>query len=368
MAEWAGVVNVTAQRYLQGAIDGTIRDRLLLKMLQQRGRIIFNQNGYNCRWAVQFDEQPIEPYADGGVINFSRHDLYRQLELDWRGYKGADRMTEKERLMNRGNVAIIDRYSRIIPTLTQSMQNKFAAEFYIDGTAAGNENRVMGIESIMKVGTCAATDRIATLSGSYAGQSMNLAAEGGTWGATLGSGNYPNATLAKDWPEGKGDARYDYLAPKILNYTASTWGTGSTAWADNCARVIRQAVAWTTRTGGRSGRPTMFQLGSDLFYQYQNYQEVKYRVIVPHKEANDLGFPETLNQEGVMIGTDFDVPAAVGYGLNVDQMELACMDSKLFATRGPDYDVHTDSYLFAVGFWGNIRWYPKYQSKLAAIA
>lgn len=366
MAEWSGVVNATAKKYLQGAVDGTIRDRLLLTLLRNRGRITFNHNGYDCNWNVQFDEQPIEPYTDGGVIDFSRHDLYRQLNIDWRGYKGSDRMTEKERLMNRGNVAIINRYSRIIPTLIQSMTNKFAAEFYVDGYASGNEARLHGIESFMGTGTVVAADRVAQISETYGGRSLALQAEGGTWSSDLATP--PNAAVATDWPEGKGDTRYDYIAPKILNYTSSNWGTGSTTWANNCARAIRQACHWTTRTGGKEGKPTLMLLGSDLFYQYQNYQEAKFRILVPHKEASDLGFTDTLNQDGVMITSDFDVPASVGYGVNVNQMELCSMDSKLFGQRGPDRDPHTDSYLFAVGFWGNIRWNPKYFSKLAALA
>ncbi len=69
-----------------------------------------------------------------------------------------------------------------------------------------------------------------------------------------------------------------------------------------------------------------------------------------------------------MIDTDFDVPSGVGYGLNVDQMELGSLDSVLFSSRGPEYDIKTDSWLFLVGFFGNVRYNPKHFAKLAAIA
>jgi hypothetical protein len=85
--------------------------------------------------------------------------------------------------------------------------------------------------------------------------------------------------------------------------------------------------------------------------------------VVPHKGAQDLGFDDVLNQDGVMIDTDFDVPSGVGYGLNVDQMELGSLDNVLFASRGPEFDIKTDSWLFMVGFFGNARYNPKYFSK-----
>ena len=105
--EWIGVIHTTAPKYLSGAADNTIRKRLILSLLKQKGRIKFNENSYQCNWDVEFKEQPVEAYGDGGTLNFSRHDLYRQLNVDWRGYKATDLMTEKERLMNDGALTLL---------------------------------------------------------------------------------------------------------------------------------------------------------------------------------------------------------------------------------------------------------------------
>lgn len=359
--EWVGVIHDTAPSYLMGAADLTIRNRLWLSMLQKYNRIRLGENGYQCTWTVQKTEQPIESYGDAGTINFSRHDLYAQLTHDWRGYKGTDQMTEKERLMNAGDVAIIKRYSRVLPTLVSSLQNKFGGELFVDGNLAGNENRLHGLESFFGAGTVATGDLIAMPSDTYAGLSTALQAAGGTWSANLATS--PNSTVATDWPYGQGDAEYDYLSPKLINTSSTNWGTGSTAWEDNCERVLRQGTIWLTHGGGRESRPTMHLLSSDLFFPYLNKQESKQRILVPHKEADDLGFPDTLNQEGVMVKYEYDVPARTGYSINIFQMDLASLDSVLFSRRGPTYDIKTDSYLFMVGFFGNCKYSPKHFAK-----
>lgn len=363
--EWIGVVNATAPKYLQGAANNTIRNRLLLMLLQRYGRMEFNQNGYVLRWDVQYDEPPAQVYGDAGVFEFARHDVLKTLELSWGGYLANDLMTYKEKAMNDGNVAIVRRYDRMMPQLQDSLQNKFCAELY--GTSSGDPNRIDGLETFFaNHGTTVAADRVATPSGTYGGKSCTLGADTGTW--TSNHTVKPNAALGKDWPSGSGDARYDWNSYKKINWSSTNWGTGSTAWIDNCERVLRQTFLWLTHTGGKEGRPTIALLSQDLFYDYQNKQEAKQRILVPHKEASDLGFPDTLNQEGVMVRHEYDVPANVGYVLNIYQMMLSSLYSQLFWNVGP-YDVPSKlRYELLVGFFGNVRYNVKHQAKLQAVA
>ena len=366
MAEWAGVISTTAEKFLQGAADQTIRNRLILSLLKEYGRIEYNQNSYQLTWDVEYAQQPVESYGDAGVIDFTRHDLYKQLTVDWRGYYASDMMTEKERLMNAGNVRIIDRYGRIMPTLMKAINAKFSGELFIDGNAAGNENRLHGLESFCGSGTTVAADRIAQPSDTYAGLSTALGNITGSWSTDLATS--PNAAVATDWPYGQGDSEYDFNSPKLVNWSSNNWGTGSTSWEDNCERVIRQTILWLTHGGGKESRPTCFLLSTDLFYAFQNKQEAKTRILVPHKEADDLGFGDALNENGVIIKSDYDVPSETGYALNVHQMQLSSLDSKLFSSRGPEYDIKTNAYLFLVGFFGNCRYNPKHFGKLASYA
>ena len=174
--------------------------------------------------------------------------------------------------------------------------------------------------------------------------------------------------MAVDWPSGSGSTEFDYLSPVLVNITSESWGTGSTEWEDNCGRILRKTTTWLTKNGGQDGRPTCYMLADDLFNSYQDYQEARFRNIIPHPEGRDLGFPDTLNQDGVMVKYEFDVPAGQGFGINVHQMELASWDSVLFGTRGPFYDIKSDAYLFKAGFFGNCRFNPKYFARLKAYA
>ena len=341
MAEALSLVNVTAKRYMQGAADLTIRKRLLLAMLSKYGRIKYNESGYDCNWNVQFAEPPVQPHGASGEYEFSAHDLYRQLVIDWRGYVATDKMDAKDELMNKSPVAIVDRYSKILPNLKQSLENKFHAEFYIDGGAAGNANRLHGMLTFCGAGTVAAGDLVAQPSGTYGGKNTNLQDQGGSWSANLTT--KPNSTVATDWPDGNGSVEYDYMAPILVNTSSTNWGTGSTLFEDNCGRILRRTTTWLTKNGGADGRPSVYLMAADMFNAYQNYQEAKFRNVIPHEESRDLGFPDTLNQDGVGIKYEFDVSAGEFWGINVNQMELASLDSTMRGVRGPTYYIKSDA-------------------------
>jgi len=366
--EFAAVMKEAAPLYVAGRIDLTIRDRLMLTLAQQNGRFKYKMAGsHTLYWDVKRGQRLLQAYGDDGVIRFERSNLHEQLNVNWRGYKLPDRMTEKQRLMLGDLSSIINRYDEQGEDMLDDMQDGFCSQQFVDGYAAGNENKVHGLESFLGERTApAATDRIAEPGDTYGSKNTNLADVGGSWSTNLTT--YPNATLAKDWPDGSGTADYDYMAPKLVNYSSSNWGTGSTTWEDNCERALDQTIIWMTHTGGRKNKPTAFLLASDLYYAYQNKMRAKYRLNIPHQQATDLGFPDTMQQSGVMVAHDFDVDAGVGYGISMQRMAICSLYDQLFVSRGPTYDIHSDSYLWLVGFFGNNRYEPKGFAKLKAYA
>lgn len=368
--EWQGVIHSTAPKYLKGAEDLTIRERIVLSFLKSRGRVKFNENSHTCVWDVEFSEPPIEPYADGGVLNFQRHDPLRQLVLDWRGYVGTDQMTRKERMMNTGDEAIYRRYDKIIPNLTRSITNKFGSEWLIDGYAAGNENRLCGIETFMgKLAAVTSNSKIALPSDTYAMRSTALQNQGGYWSAALASGArpYQEGSMTTDWPDGNGSSEYDFLSPKLLNEDHD-WGGGAVGWnglTGNAEYIIRKGVIWLSLLGGKSGSPDLFLTNGSWYAEYLDQQSGKQRIIVPHKESADLGFPNTVNQEGIGIYRDFDVTPGTGYFLNFDKMTLSSLSDQLFFRSGPEWSIETQSWLFSIGFFGNMKFQPKFFGKVA---
>lgn len=367
--EWVGVIHQQTPVFMAGAADECVRGKMRMQMLRKNGRIITGAGGPMCIWQVQYKQPPVEAYGDGGQLNFQRHDVWKQVGLNWRGYKSTDLMTEKEYLMCQGSSGrILNRYSEVIPMHMKAITDYFGSELILDGEAAGRTDHIHGLETFMGSSTTVANDLIAKPSDTYAGQSTALGAEGGSWSTSLGVGNYPNASVASDWPN-VGDSstctyEYDFFSPKLGNWSSTRWGTNSTSWEANCERVLRQMIVWMTMTGGAGGRPSIGTLSGDMWTGFVNHQSAKQRSMIPHKEAQDLGFPEALNFDGVAIGMDYDVPANTGYLENLKNVELMSLDKVLFGYRGPHFDPRTASWLFSTGFWGQARYRPKHFGKV----
>lgn len=366
--EWSGIAKNTLTKYTKGAEDHTLRNYKWLAMLRQKGNITYNHSGKDLQWQVEMKEHEVQSYGDDGVINFSRLDPLETLTVDWRGYVAADRMTKKERLMNRGAQALVDRYATIGKKLIKSIQNHFSLELYVDGYAAGNSDRLCGIESFMGTGSVADGDIIAQPSDTYGGKSTALGNKGGSWSTEKTT--KPNSTVATDWPYGTGDAQYDYLSPKLINYTASTaWGTGAGTWAANAERAMREGAMWSVLTAGKAGMLDLWLLDPALYTAFVSAQSTNQRLIVEQSTPmRALGFKDTIMLDGVEITSEYGVPGDTGYGLNFDEMELCSLHSELFFSDGPNYDPETMSHLYAVGFFGNLKFNPKAFAKLSDYA
>ncbi len=367
MSEGIIAVKNTAPKYLKGAADQTIRKRFWLSYLRQQGRIKLGDGGVSCTWNVKARQPEIRQNGDAGQQTFSEHDAYEQLTVDVRGYVGTDRLTLKKKMMNKDPLAIVDLYGTKMDDLVKSLRDNFGGELYVDGNASGNSNRLLGIESFMgDDGNTVAGDIVANPSDTYAGKSTALGNLGGTWTSALSTS--PNATLATDWPYGTGSSEYDYIAPKLINYSSTGWPSAATTWRDNCSVVMRRARTWCKTLGGDDMAPMCHLLSSELYDEFEDYQETKFRNTIPHKSASDLGFPDVLSFNGAMVKQEYDCPAGTGYGVNVGEMLLFSIHDDFFYTEGPEWDTTSLSDLFLVGFFGNLRFNPKHFAKYAAYA
>jgi hypothetical protein len=368
--EWIGVIHSTRPMYMKGASDLTVRSRLLLALAKQKGRIELNAGGDECKWQVEFSQPEVSSYADGGQLDFSNHDAFRQLSVDWRGYVATDTLTKKQRNMNTGEEALIKLFETKNNRLMKSIRDKFCGELYRDGSEAGRENAIHGLETFLGDGTTVVADVIAEPDDTYGltGLATDLGDQGGSWSSSLTTS--PNAAVATDWPYGNGDSEYDYLSPKLVNYGSTSWQGSSNTWISNGWYAIGAAITWLTTGNGQEGAPDICVLAPDLFQGYKDSQESLRRIVVPHKGAQDLGFgANVLNQDGVAIQSDFDCPVATGYMLNLDTMTIRSIMPELFWGEGPDPDPRSGwSYLWGCGFYGNVCWSPKHVAKLHPFA
>lgn len=354
MAEWARVVNTTIKKYIRKEEVNTLRNRKLTALLKEKGRITYNHSGESLDWKVRYKQAPLMGFADADTLTFPRRTRRKTATLGWRGYALAESMTQKEKLMNRSTEAIIKLFSSIAEDMMEEAGELFGDELYIDGNATGNSKRFHGIESFLGGTTSTGSDDVALNADTYAGLNCALAAYGGTWTGT--------------WPTGTGDSEYDFWTPVLVNYLSSgIVGTGDT-WATQGAEAIRFGVIKCQRNKSKAGALDLILLNSALYEGLLNQLDSKERFISrPGRNEGSLaklGFTDALNFDGVDVSWEYGIPATIGYGFNLDKMELCSLQSQIFVPEGPEYDMASASWRFALHCYGNLKCNPRNFLKL----
>lgn len=347
---WERIVNTTIHKYIREVEVGVLRNRKVLAMMREKGRISFNHSGDLMDWKVRYKRAPMQGYADMDTLTFSRRDRWKTAQLDWRGYAATDSMTKKERLQNKNTEAIVKVYSEIAMNLMEDMEDQFGDEIYIDGNAAGNSKRIHGLESFLGNGGAASAGYIASPSDTYAGLVTTLGNYGGSW--------TQNGSSQVEWPSGRGDAHYDFWSPLIVDYTDTAWSASTKTWPNTCREALIYGIIKSRRNKSKRGYLDMIILDNELFRQFRDKVESNERLVVNRNEKQglvSLGFTDVVNYEGVDISYEYGIPNNVGYGLCTECMELCSLQPQLFVPEGPDFDISTQSYRFSIDFFGNMK-------------
>ena len=367
MAEWSRVVNTTIRQYIRGEETNVLRNRKLTALMRDRGRIKFNASGEQLDWKIRYKRAPLFGFADSDTLTFSRRNRWKTAVLPWRGYAVTDSMTKKEKLMNKNVEAIVKIYDGIARILMEDLEDHFGDEMYIDGNAAGNSKRIHGAESWnaatetinISTGvarTANAADKAGAPADTYAGLLTNLGNYGGTW---TGS-----------WPQGSGDAHYDFWAPVIVNYTSTAFP--GTTFAANGDEAIRYMLLSAQKNRSRKGEMDLVLLEKDMYNDFQNLLDGKERFVSrPSRQEGSLaklGFTNTINFDGTEVTWEYGIAAAVGYGFNIDNLRLCSLQSQMFVPEGPDFDIASQSWRFSIDFYGNLECNPRTQGKLVVLA
>lgn len=361
------VVNATITRHLREVEDSCMRNRVAFAMFKKKGRVKYNCSGKDTDWRVKYKIPSSQGYSDMEGVDYAVHEKFLVPALDWRARLATDAMSIMQKMMNKGAEAIVNHYATIMPDLEKSLTDGLSADLFIDGNAAANLKLPCGLETMFGTRTTpAAGDRIAEPGDTYADFATNLGDKGGTWTSDLGTGNYPNATLANDWPDGQGDYEYDYYSPKLVNWSSTGWDTGSTSWQDNAEYALSQTATWCVTSGGKDGALDMFLTTPRMLNQFKNSQRARQTINVQPTTSPlwALGFRDVMNLDGIDITSDYDVPANTCYGLNFDEMRMDSLNPQLFWNHAPTWDPRTLSDLFVIGFFGQFRFRPKHMAKL----
>lgn len=369
----------TIPDFMKALVDETMRKRLRLSLLQQRGKIMVNQSGRRrCEYPIRVDKPPTRGYAPRMDIGggYGDHQSLRKISLPWRGMIVQDAITLWDYKINdNGPGTVVNLFQEKMSNLKSAIQE----DFHGVSITAGDGLLPDGIETYLGYTPCASTDKIAVPNDSYgdseASLSTVLGALGGTWDPAVGTP--PNAALGNDYPNGKGSRPYNANSPLFVNTNTTAWGTGQTSFEANCFRVLTQAISWQNKNGGAEGKATNGMMGEDHWTALKYNQEAKFRIQQSGtaKEAIDLGFPDTIMFDGVMLHTEFDAPTGVTYLENMDQIEISSLWPELFwffdpTTRAAAFDssnldMNTLSLKQLGAMWGQFRYRPRHTTKIA---
>ena len=353
--DWARSIATTITNYLREEEIASLRKYKVFAALEGSGNIRTNMSGRGVQWEIQYRNHT--PSGNNGETprSFARQNLWKNAELEFRGAQVTDAIYKKEMLENRSAQALVNVAGRMASRLITSMEQYLAKEWVIDGYAAGNELRFHGIESFMgatqtiNATTTGASARTADTNDpfyypndSYAGLSTVLGAYGGS------------GSSATFWPNGSNDVEFDFFSPVIVNADSAYFGAST--WKDNCAKALREAIHQTRRNDTKEDQIDMVLLDRRLFIDFLNSLDAKERVIVTRTNGlRSYGFTDVFEFDGVEVGSEVSVPAGVGYGLAVGNVELLCMESQLMVSEGPFYDELTQQYRYCVSTLGNLK-------------
>lgn len=352
--DWARSIATTITNHLREEEVASLRKYKFFAALEGAGQIRTNMSGRGFDWEIQYRNHT--PTGNNGETprSFSRENLWKKAELEYRGAQVTDAIYKREMLENRSAQALINVAGKMSNRLLTSMEQYLAKEWIIDGYASGNELRFHGIESFMgatqtiNVNT-AATGRTADgadpffyPNDTYAGLSTVLGAYGGS-APTVGS-----------WPNGNADAEFDFFSPVIVNADSSYFG--GTSWASNCVKAVREAIHQTRRNDSKEDQVDMVLFDRRLYIDFLNALDAKERVIVSRTNGlRSYGFTDVFELDGVEISGENSVPANTGYGLAVGNIELLCMENQLMVSEGPFYDELTQQFRYVVSTLGNLK-------------
>lgn len=335
--------------------DNCTRNYQMLALISQRGNVRFNDGGLGINWKVKHRNHKVQGTNGESPRNWTQMNPYRTARLDWRGYEVTDTISGREVKQNKGEAAIINIFEEFENNLKKSIEQELGPQFYNDGYDASHPNYWHGFLSMFRQngqtlngdGSGAraknAADKVVYAEGNFAELDTELGAY---------SGNQHDTSVP--WPQGTADAHYDFWTPLILQWDGSTAFAGDTN-GEKLKNAIRYGVTHSQRNVDRTGPLTHFWLDRTNYIAFKDFYETKQTIeVTSGTELYSLGFKNVILFDGVEVSFENAVPSGFGFGVNMDQMEIRCLDDMLFSMDGPEWDIDLKLFKAAVSTESNL--------------
>lgn len=355
--QWARLFNTTLAKHRRTMEENTLRNYQMGALLEANGRVSYNHGGNGFDWPVAFKRGSVTGNTGEQTRNFVRKNRNKVANLDYRGYEATDSMTWAEFLANKGEEGIVKIFDTMVSNLETDMRQHFGRQYFVDGNATGNETSWHGFESMYgrvsnstltftsgAARTANQADVVCEPSDTYAGISTALGTYGGEQETSV------------CWPHGVASAEYDFWTPLIIVFDSSEFGATDDKF-DKGDEAIRYGLTHANRNmGGKDEAITQVVLDRELFRAFKKAAAAKEEIVVDNASQGSLrslGFKNTFIFDGVEITPENGVPNRVGYGFNINGMELVSMDENLLKSEA-EWDMKSQSYNAVVSTLSNL--------------
>lgn len=351
MAITARMINTTITKYIRKEVLAMLRNRKLWAILNDRGRITFNNSGAGPNnndfdWKVQYRQVPMTPYSDGQTLTFAPQNLWKSAALDYRGYTMQDSIGILEKLKNKNDEAIIKVFDDIAMRMMTSAKDKLGEELYVDGNAAANLGRFHGFESFLSATAGSAGAKVAVNNDSYAGLSTVL-------------GAYASNSWNGTWPTGTGDSEIDFWTPLVVDYTNTGFAATSPTWRVNCIEALRFGITKAKKNVNKDGAIDLVMMTDDMYIDFKNAEDDKTQNRISRDDGSSglwkLGFRDIMNLDGVDCTYEYGVPADTGYGLPMGVIEMMSLQDDLIKAKEVFWDINSLVDKFVLLIFGNLK-------------
>lgn len=297
------VAQTTIEEWAKMVDEETVKRLIVFSMLNSKGRIRTGRSGHQTRWVVRKADHQLQPLADMQPVSFARKNTKTAATLTRKGYYVSDFISEKEKLEQGGDEAMIRVFANREQVMREGALRGLADKVFSDSLADSDD--FDGLETLFSgIGAQTATDKLATsVTGTYAGLSKVENAVG-------------TSAQPKLW------------TPVIVN-TNRTVSAATQAWSaygDSYLRTARLEADY----GNMGGQVDLFLLNQDSFKELLDLLDDKERIPVSRGSATklvQLGFENNVMLDGVPVTWDASVPTTDsnsdtvrGYGLTTDRM------------------------------------------------
>lgn len=333
--------------------EACTRRYAMLALLNSRGLVKYNDFGLGITWKVKNRNHRLQGSNGENPRNYSQLNQYQTAYLDYRGYEVTDTISRKEIKQNKGEAALIKVFDDFEGNLRRSIENEMGPQFYNNGNNPAfpdywhglmslflQNGQTLGPNNVPRARNTA--DRVVVPNGSYGQLSCNL-------GAFSGAQHDPTV----NWPDGTADTQYDFWSPLMLQWDAA--GFAGVSNGEKFKNALRFGLTHAGRNADAKGAITQVFTDRTNMIDFKAFHDSMQRIeVTSGTELYQLGFKDVIVFDGVELTTENAMPRGFGIGVNIENVELRCLDDMLFSMDGPEYDMDLKVFKAAVETQSNL--------------